>query len=68
MGSARTLTAYEAPLAFSVSGRAVLLRRALEIVRKSRTGNDPSCTLGADAIAALAPVRIDYGRMSMVLQ
>jgi hypothetical protein len=67
MGSAHTTTMYETSLAFSLAGRSVLLRRAL-VVEASRGGRDvASCTLAADAIAALAPVSIDFGRMSLVL-
>jgi hypothetical protein len=68
MGGARTTAAYETPLAFSVAGRPALLRQALVIRLPGRARNASSCRLGADAIAALAPVSIDLSRMSLVLQ
>jgi len=68
MGGARTTTMYEMPLAFSVGGRLALLPRALVIQPSGGAANISSCTLGADAIAAMAPASIDFRRMNLVLQ
>lgn len=66
-GNEHLIPAYEAQLEFSLGGRSAVLNRVLVMPPARRAANGPSCTFGADAIAALAPVALDLYRMRMVL-
>jgi predicted aspartyl protease len=68
VGTDRRISAFEVPLKFSVAGRSAVLRRALIIKPAEPSRSETFCTLGADAIAALAPVSLDISRMKIVLQ
>ncbi len=66
-GAARQLPAYEGSLEFSLAGRPAVLSRVLVMARGEHGENGMSCTLGADAIVALAPVSLDFSQMRIML-
>lgn len=67
-GGTRTLALHEAPVAILLGGRSVLLRRAMIFTHAAGSENNPACTLGADALAALEPITLDLRRMRLVLR
>lgn len=66
-GSERRISAYEAPIEYSIAGRSEVLHRALLVPPAKHDRNRPSCALGTDAITSLAPVSLDFGRMQIDL-
>jgi clan AA aspartic protease (TIGR02281 family) len=67
-GSDRKIRARETSLEFSIAGRHALLHRALIMAPPQLDGSSPVCVLGADAVAALAPLTLDFDRMQIVLR
>ena len=67
-GMDRRISTFEMPLKFAIAGRSAILHRALVMAKTEHSQNGISCTLGADAIAALAPLSVDFSRMSIMFE
>lgn len=67
-GSERKISTHEVPLEYSIGGLSMVLPRTLIISSPEQGRNSLPCTLGADAIAVMAPVSLDFGRMQIALR
>jgi hypothetical protein len=61
----RTRLLHESPITFDIAGRRVTIAEAI-VLPPASSGNQPACTLGADALAAVGPVVLDFARLRLL--